>query len=194
MRRLRKLGWIAIMGLLMCPSVFAQDQKSERDAVVKSFKQYIKDYIDSYKTDKRQKIFYREPNPQLGLKGGWGKVFFEPQSGYGIDVKVTDSLVSPYSGVCEFTMTVHSIALQDTKEQAEKETNFNVTTVKHKHTYAYQEGHWTPVGRQYHSDYPDKWYDCDSCNVYTHEHLEELYGCWEPDAKHPVTECRVEVE
>jgi len=112
MRRLCRLAWIAIIGLLLCPVVFSADEKAEREAVVSSFKQYIRDYMDSYKTDKRERV------NRLG--GGWAKEYFAPDSHYGIDVKATDSLISPYSGVCEFTMTRRWTAYHATKEDAEQ--------------------------------------------------------------------------
>jgi type II secretory pathway pseudopilin PulG len=183
MRRLHKLILIAIVGLLACPGVPAQDQKSEREAVVKSFKQYIKDYMDSYKTDKRERV------QEFGA--GWAKEYFAPDSNYGIDVKATDSLISPYSGVCEFTIMRRWTAYHVTKEDAEKDNNFiNAQSVKHKHTYAFQEGRWVPSGRQYHSDFPYKWYDCDLCQKTGEPLVFDVMGCWEPDAKHPVIECK----
>jgi hypothetical protein len=183
MKCLRKFAWIAFVGLLACPGMFPQDQKSERDAVVKSFKQYIKDYMDSYKTDRRERV------NQLG--GGWAKEYFAPDSNYGIDVKATDSLISPYSGVCEFTMTRRWTAYHSTKEDAEQDNNFiNVESVKHKHTYAFQEGHWVPSARRNYFDFFHKWYDCDVCTKAGEPVKFDVMGCWEPDAKRPVIDCK----
>jgi len=167
-------------GVLACAATRAQDQKPERDAVVKSFKQYIKDYVDSYKTHKRVRFLAKE--------NGGVKADFEPDQNYSIDVKTTDSLISPYIGVCEFTMMIRTTAVHTTIEEAEKDNNFiHVETLKHRHTYAFQEGHWVPTLRQNYWDYYHEWHSCDECNA--GEPKNDIHGCWELDAKHPVTEC-----
>ena len=122
--------------------------------VVKSFKQYVYDYLASYKTNRRELV------DKLG--GGWAKMYFIPSGGLGVDVRKTDSLVSPYVGVLEFTMTRPFTAFHKTKAEAEVDNNFiQSTTTKHRHTYAFQDGAWSPTSYQCNLVGLDKWLDCE---------------------------------
>lgn len=180
---LRRAQWCAlVIGVLACPVLGAQGQQSERDAVVKSFKEYIKGYMQSYETDERQRT------EKLG--GGWAKLEFRPEPDYKIDVTATNSLLSPYAGVCEFTMVRRWTDFHATKEEADKDGNLiHSSSMKHRHTYAFQDGRWVPTLRQNHESFLNKWFNCDACNVKTGEPLDDPEGCWEPDTKHPVKTC-----
>lgn len=183
MNRLHKPALITIVaGALLGSLLHAQDQKAERDAVVKSFKQYIESYIQSYKTDNHERVHK--------AVAGWVRGYYLPDRNYNIDIRSTDSLISPYTGICEFTLVSHWTDFHKTKEEAERDDNFiRVESDKHRHTYAFQDGHWVPTLRQYYWPFEHEWLNCDECIVKTGEPLNDPEGCWEPNAKHPVTAC-----
>lgn len=163
MRRLRKLAWIAIVGLLVCPVVLAADEKAEREAVVSSFKQYVKDYVDSYKTDRREQV--HDIQGRLGNTGTWVIGSFGPvRDGYSIDIRKTDSLISPYVGVLEFELVGHETRVHASKEEALADNDFGPETegfvIEHRHTYAFQDGKWVPKSRQRYDGIDKEWEDC----------------------------------
>jgi hypothetical protein len=122
--------------------------------------------------------------------GGWAKWSFEPVGPPNIDVRKSDSLISPYTGVCEFTLAKYYTALHKSAEEARADDKFvGEEESKHRHTYAFQDGHWVPTLRQYYYSVLDKWYDCDECNVRTGEPFGDIDGCWEPEAKHHLKPC-----
>ncbi len=59
------------------------------------------------------------------------------------DVKLTDSLVTPYTGILTYTEVSWSTAKHATKEEAEKDSNFTSSlSNSHTFTYGYQNGMW----------------------------------------------------
>jgi hypothetical protein len=73
----------------------------------------------------------------------WTKLYTAVVSKYSFDVKVTDSLVTPYTGILSYTEVSWFTAEHPTKEEAEKDNNFtsslpNSFTL----TYGYQDGKW----------------------------------------------------
>lgn len=149
-----------IMVLATSASVHITLAQSSSD-VVASFKKYVADYMNSYKTDRREMVRL--------LGGGWAKEYFEPLPDAGIDVRKTDSLVSPYMGVVEFTLITRYTTFHKTRTEAEADNNFVQTRqTKHRHTYAYQDGSWVPKTRQNCLPMLDEWYECN-----------EYDGCWE---------------
>jgi hypothetical protein len=73
----------------------------------------------------------------------WWKKYTETVSEYGFDVKVTDSLVTPYTGVFSYTEVDRATEIHPTKEEAEKDNNFTRSwTPSHTFTYGYQDGKW----------------------------------------------------
>jgi hypothetical protein len=179
--------WLAFGAL-----VGAQAQASQtpdRAALAASFKEYIARNIKSYETDHHQHI--RE------VAAGWVKTYRELKPDYSIDLRVTDSLITPYLGTCAFTLIEHQTTPHDTKDGAEKDNDFvDGSTWQHRHNYSYEEGKWVPVSRQclltlldgeapLHFD-EEKWEDCDEINVKTQEYASDPRGCWELGAKYPI--------
>jgi hypothetical protein len=73
----------------------------------------------------------------------WSKEYWDTVSDYSFDVKVTDSLVTPYVGVVTFKQVHWSTAKHATKEEAEADNNFARTlTAPVTHRYGYQDGQW----------------------------------------------------
>jgi hypothetical protein len=140
MRRYGVSVFLFGMVILLMPSIFIGDEKADQDGV-KAFKQYVSGYMTSYETDKREQV--------VKLGGGWVKMRFEPVGVPNIDVRKTDSLISPYIGVCEFTLARHYTAFHPSREAAQADDQLvNGGETKHKHTYAFQDGHWVPTLRQ----------------------------------------------
>lgn len=73
----------------------------------------------------------------------WRKSYSEPISDYSFDVKVTDSLVTPYTGVLSYKQVFWETAEHPTKEEAQADNNFvRSLTGPQTFTYGYQEGQW----------------------------------------------------
>ncbi len=84
---------------------------------------------------------------------------YEPSVDYGIDVRKTDSLISPYLGVVEFHWIGYRTDCAKTKEEAQAKglpTEENLL-VKYRYTYAFQDGAWV---RQKREVYYSEWKDC----------------------------------
>lgn len=73
----------------------------------------------------------------------WRKRYAETLSQYGFDVKVTDSLVTPYTGVLSYDEVVWLTAEHPTEKEAEQDNSFT-SSLKNSQTstYGYQEGKW----------------------------------------------------
>ena len=161
--------------LLKC-SEEVKENKAENIDPVKTFKEYISKHLDSYKYDKRERITL--------LGGGWVSLHYEPEYSYKFDVQKTNSLVTPYTGFCEFTFTRHFTAFHKNKEDAPKDTIF-VKSDKtiHRHHYGFQENKWVVTSREHKmiSSVMDfDWNDCDEIlQEGEQKGLSNIYGCWE---------------
>lgn len=73
----------------------------------------------------------------------WRKRYTETVSQYGFDVKVTDSLVTPYTGILSYSQVSWLTAEHPTKEEAEKDDKF-ISSLSNSFTftYGYQDGQW----------------------------------------------------
>lgn len=81
-----------------------------------------------------------EPKPKQFV---WIKGYNETVSDYGFDVKVTDSLVTPYIGTLSYTVVFRFTAEHPTKEEAEKDNHFiSSLPTPLTFTYGYQDEKW----------------------------------------------------
>lgn len=163
------------------PDLEKPQDPQDRD-VVQSFEQYIADYINSYKADRRDYV-YQLPN------GKWQKDFFEPADKRSIDVRRTDSLISPFTAICEFELSANQTAAHDSKEQAQLDyLAVKTEKVSHRHVYAFQNGHWVVKKRQ-HLDTIGFWSTCDDCWARTGKPTSDIQGCWEPNTNYNLNRC-----
>jgi len=164
-----------IIGLLVFAGSASETpaRPPQEDQVVSSFQKYIADFMGSYKTDRRERV------SKFG--GGWAKEVYRPIGEPSIDIKKTDSLISPYVGICEFTLRRDMTAFHKTKEEAAKDNKFiQSVDAYHRHRYVYQSGKWVPKTREYRSLEEDKWYDCNEVVSFGENAGEQnLFGCWE---------------
>ena len=73
----------------------------------------------------------------------WRRQYTGTVSQYGFDVKVTDSLVTPYTGVLSYDEVAWSTAEHPAQKEAEQDNNFTPSSkTPHTSTYGYQEGKW----------------------------------------------------
>jgi hypothetical protein len=73
----------------------------------------------------------------------WTKSYLATVSTYDFDVKKTDSLVTPYTGILSHSEVVWSTVGHATKDEAEKDPNFNSSPGEpFTFTYGYQDGGW----------------------------------------------------
>jgi len=73
----------------------------------------------------------------------WRKRYKETVSQYGFDVKVTDSLVTPYTGALSYDEITWFTTEHPTQKEADQDNKFT-SSLKSSHasTYGYQEGKW----------------------------------------------------
>ena len=73
----------------------------------------------------------------------WFKTYTEKVVQYGFDVKTTDSLVTPYTGVLSYSEVAWFTTRHPTKEEAEQDNNFTPPlTSPRTRTFGYQDGKW----------------------------------------------------
>jgi hypothetical protein len=150
-----RLSFMVALGLMLCVLCRAQSNDDEKKAVT-SFKTYVQHHLESYKTNRREKV--------SSLGGGWVKEYFEVDAGSAeFDVQRTNSLISPYTGKLEFRMIRHFTAFHRTREEAIADTAFIHSDIaSHRHNYAYQDDKWIPKVRQHRAEAfgNTEWYDC----------------------------------
>ena len=142
--------------------------KLQEDPVL-SFKQTVEEFLKLYKQSKHEGIFhvkgFEDSFAQDSIRAGWRKDYSELVSdAYSVDVRKTDSLVSPYIGTLDFDTKMYVSNLQDS-EDAARETQIFTDTASvhhHRHSYAYQDGAWVVKSRkQINKDVPEAdWEDC----------------------------------
>jgi hypothetical protein len=73
----------------------------------------------------------------------WRKRYTATVSEFGFDVKVTDSLVTPYTGVLSYDEVTWFTTEHPTQKEAEQDNSFT-SSLKSSHTstYGYQDGKW----------------------------------------------------
>ncbi|MGC1187777.1 MAG: hypothetical protein WA871_10325 [Candidatus Acidiferrales bacterium] len=73
----------------------------------------------------------------------WMNAYIASVSADNFDVKQTDSLVTPYTGILTYTEISWSTADHATKDEAEKDSNFSLLPSESlTSTYGYQDGQW----------------------------------------------------
>ena len=167
------LGLTARILMFFCFTIFLITPVLAIDEtqVVESFQKAINEHFTSYDTDGRERV------AQLG--GGWVKERFKPMENYKVDVQRTNSLVSPYIAICEFTLVRAMTKFHKLKIDAENDNSFIKSDSRiHKHTYAYQNGKWVVTDRK--NKGRQDWYDCNEV-VSTVENAgaANIHGCWE---------------
>ncbi|MFZ2866030.1 MAG: hypothetical protein WA440_14855, partial [Ignavibacteriaceae bacterium] len=153
-----------------------KDEEVEKVDPLNTFKEFIGNHLDSYKKDKRKRITL--------LGGGWVNLYYEPESTYKIDVQKTNSLVTPNTGFCEFTLIRHFTAFHKNKSDAINDTVFiKSDKTIHRHHYGFQDNKWVVTSREHmmiSSILNNDWYDCDEIvQEGEQKGITNIYGCWE---------------
>lgn len=160
---------VAVLIVSSTPPIKSQNRaspQSEEQDAVKSFKKVAADFIASYEVNKREWVRSLPGDP------GWKKVKHEVGE-YSIDVRRTDSLISPYVGVLQFSLKFYITASHPTREEAERDVAFKILgSSTHEHTYVFQDEQWVIKLRKHRIDGMVKlgmmdWYECDRND-----------GCW----------------
>jgi hypothetical protein len=119
-------------------------QSNDEKKVVDSFKSYVQHHLDSYKTNRRERVL-------LFPDVGWVHQYYEVDAGSAkIDMQRTNSPLAPYTGTLEFRLIRHYTAFHASREEATVDTDFEKSDVNlHHHTYAYQDQEWIPKTRRF---------------------------------------------
>jgi len=139
---MRRRLLLAVVMPLLIQHLWAQS--SDERKVIESFSVYVQHHIDSYKTNRRERV--------LLFPAGWVHQYYElDPSGSKTDIQRTNSLLTPYVGTLEFRLIRHYTVFYRSREQAAADVHFVQTDVNvHRHTYAYQNEQWIPKERQFH--------------------------------------------
>jgi hypothetical protein len=135
--------------VLFAPSVFVGDEKAEQEAV-KTFKQYVSDLMGRYKAEKHERTG-TSPHCEEGGSPPFPylRAVYEPSVDYKIDVRKTDSLVTPYAGILEFRWNERFSVCHETREEAQADSKLSGSnSLKYRYTYAFQDGKWVPKDRE----------------------------------------------
>ncbi|MGE5945058.1 MAG: hypothetical protein ACM31G_12055 [Flavobacteriales bacterium] len=143
----------------------------QNEAVIQ-FENKLEEHFKSYANNPREGV--------TKLGGGWVKEKHSVEDKYSYDVQETNSLVSPYKGICEFIVVRSYSDFHKTKEEAESDNEFiKFDKNTHLHKYLYQKGKWVVSERQNKSDY-SRWYDCNEIIMEgENKNSTDIHGCWE---------------
>ncbi len=149
MKNIYQSALIALaVGLMFDSSAFAQHQAAEQEAVQK-FKQYTSDLMVKYKAEKYERTEHAVYCPNWGPGAhGYVKAAYEPDSSYKIDVRKTDSLITPYVGILWLQWDKRYSDCKDTREEAQTQSDLpNRDHLAYQYKYGFQDGHWIPQDR-----------------------------------------------
>jgi hypothetical protein len=136
---IKVLGILVALSLASCHTTPKEPEKTEAEKIVDAFK----GKVDADLKDKRST---KDVWPQTGsqyYEAGWYMEKDELPSSYSINVEKTESLVSPYLGTAEFSVTGNTSYAKNSKEEALDATQFkNSYAIVHRLLYAYQNGSW----------------------------------------------------
>jgi hypothetical protein len=169
----RRYAFVASTMLVLLMAILCTATQQSSPEIVTPFKEIAAKHIASYQTNHRVSPFKTgDPNHLV-----WRKEWFDAEPKYSVDVQSTNSLVSPYVGIFEFTLRRYLTKAWDTKEEAEKDTaSTEVLLVKHKHIFAYQDRKWVPTDRKHYHEFLKEWFDCDEVLP---DGKTNIFGCLE---------------
>jgi len=148
MARLSSIATL-LLTIALSTGIGATAQSQQEKDIVKAFSKTVEEYIPSH--------FIKEPLPvQVGC--GWNKHLYEPSANHSIDVRKTDSLISPYIGTVQFVVTSSLTNCHPTEEEAKKDNAYRrFGTATHRYTFAYQEDTWVLKSREILSEKGGNW-------------------------------------
>lgn len=114
-----------------------------------------------FKLEKSEPVFIHGMGVNFKTSPGIRRGIRWPPDAYSFDVEKTDSIVSPYIGTAEFNVKGAQSKTQKSQQEAERAPidDQNSYTIKHKFSYAYQDGHWALKLENCNID-GDGWSDC----------------------------------
>ena len=139
----QRITGLFLLAILCINGTFAQEHG--RAGIAESFKSYAKHFIATKTVD----VSYDD-----GEYGGWHKLTVSPKADYKLDLRSTDSLLSPYVGTIEYNTARCITAYWKTKAEAQKDT---ACADQHRDTYAYQDGKWVLKSRRFLTPASEEW-------------------------------------
>ena len=148
-KRVRRNGVLPVLVILLLSPTLADE------AVVSSFKAHMSDYVSSFEPDGKVHV------SQL-ISKEWSRLHSNiDKSTIKYDVKTTDSLVSPYQGILEFSIRQTRTKPYKTKEEAEGDWDLTIDMGAdniHRHTYLFSDGEWAISERKKYM--LGRWFPC----------------------------------
>jgi hypothetical protein len=129
------------------PSEHTMAKRPEAD-VVKSFKENVSSLMARYEADKHERIEFDYCGTGIE-RPGYIRASYEPNTLYAVDVRKTDSLVSPYVGILLIEWNKHYSDCEETQEKAQAQSRLgHFGSLKYRYTYAFQDGKWVPTNHE----------------------------------------------
>jgi hypothetical protein len=142
-----RITGLFLLAILCVTGTFAQEHG--KAGIAESFKSYAKHFIAT----KTVHVTYDD-----GEDGGWHKLTVVPEADYKLDLRSTDSLLSPYIGTIEYKTARCITAYWKTKAEAQKDTACEGQTIwQHRDTYAFQDGKWTLKSSKFRTPASEEW-------------------------------------
>lgn len=152
----KKLRRVLPIAFLLCtasgcsrPKTVPATVQSEAD-VVKSFKEYVSNLMVRYKADKHERTEFEPAYCGTTERPGYVRTSYEPSTAYKLDVRKTDSLISPYFGTLLIEWNQHYSDCKETREKAQAQLSLGHfgSGPTYRYTYAFQDGKWVPTDRE----------------------------------------------
>lgn len=164
---IKKIPIFFLLLMVIFSEICLADGKEDTEYIVESFKEITQNHIVSYQNDERIIGPYFINGKDIGGDDYWCK---QKTSVYGssIDVKKTNSLMTPYEGILIYNQMVW-ICKGKTKEEVEASTHYiapDYTDVC-KIVFSYQDGKWIPKTYSYRSGLTGDWADITPQNNWT---------------------------
>ena len=181
MRFSRFIAVLSATIILLTPYALG-DEKAEQDAV-KMFKQHVSSLISKYNAEKHVRVEY---SPLCGTTNphGYLKASYEADLHYKLDVRRTDSLITPYVGILGLRWNERYSECRKTGEEAQTQSDFpHSDFLDYRYTYGYQDGKWIPQDREVGglTDHGVEWEQCaDEKAKLEAMGYEADYGCLVP--------------
>ena len=143
----QRITGLLLLAILCTNGTFAQEHG--RAGIAESFKSFARHFIAT----KTVNVTYDD-----GEYGGWHKLTVVPKADYKLDLRSTDSLLSPYIGTIEYKTARCVTAYWKTKAEAQKDTACAGQEIwQGRDTYAFQDGKWILKSHKFLTPASEEW-------------------------------------
>lgn len=97
---------------------------------------------------------------------GWRKQYVKPVTDYSIEIVKSETRKTALVGVFRFRLEVFQTKVCQTREAADRLTEFTMSCELHRHTFVLERGRWMLKEREHASgEFPDQYVVCTAANM-----------------------------